>query len=104
MVFSSMIFLWIFLPVTMLLYGLARKTGKQELQNILLLCASIFFYSFGEPAYVLLLLLSGLFNYLAGLAIDRADGAGKKAALAAAVLINLGLLGYFKYYDLWPER
>ena len=99
MVFSSMVFLWIFLPVTMVLYGLAHKTGRQGLQNILLLFASVFFYSFGEPAYVLLLLLSGLFNYLAGLAVDRADGAAKKAALAAAVLINLGLLGYFKYYD-----
>ncbi len=99
MVFSSMVFLWIFLPVTLILYGILTRTGKQEMLNLLLLLVSILFYAFGEPRYVLLLLLSGLINYLFGLAIDRTEGAGRKWALAAAVAVNLGLLGYFKYYD-----
>lgn len=99
MVFASMTFLWIFLPATLILYGILSRIGKQEIQNLLLLFASVLFYSFGEPKYVLLLLISGIVNYLCGLGIGRTEGGRKKAVLALAVILNLGALGYFKYFD-----
>lgn len=118
MVFSSMIFLWIFLPVTLILYYalscIARpegvrgagcpdgdgclRLGKQKMANLLLLFVSLLFYSFGEPKYVVLLLVSVAVNYAGGLAIADFTHGKKRAALAAAVAWNLGLLGYFKYY------
>lgn len=98
MVFSSMIFLWIFLPVTLILYYGISRTGKQEMMNLLLLFVSLLFYAFGEPEYVILLLVSVAVNYAGGLAIAGLSEGKKKAALAVTVALNLGLLGYFKYY------
>ena len=95
MVFSSAIFLFIFLPVTFLAYhavpGLKAKNG-------LLILASLVFYSFGQPRYLLLLLASVVLNYTAGLLLQR-EGAHRKAVLAAAVTANVGLLAVFKYLD-----
>ena len=95
MVFSSAIFLFIFLPVTFLAYhavpGLKAKNG-------LLILASLVFYSFGQPRYLLLLLASVVLNYTAGLLLQR-EGAYRNAVLAAAVTANVGLLAVFKYLD-----
>lgn len=98
MVFSSMIFLWVFFPVTLALYYGITRMGKQEMGNLLLLFMSILFYGFGEPKYVVLLLVSVVINYVGGLAVDGMSGGGRRTALAVTVVLNLGLLGYFKYY------
>ncbi len=94
MVFSSMIFLWAFLPVTVIGNFLLRGKGR----NLFLLLASLFFYAWGEPVYVFLMLCSILVNWLLGLAMDKA-GSGRKWVLAAAVLVNVLTLGYFKYFQ-----
>ena len=91
MVFSSLVFLCIFLPVVFCLHCLVRRTAAR---NAVLVAASLLFYAFGEPVYVLLLVLSAFLNYLFAL---FAGGRRKKAVLAAAVITNIGLLGVFKY-------
>lgn len=99
MVFASMTFLWIFLPVTLCLYYILQLLGWNKAQNYLLLVMSLLFYSFGEPRYICLLILCVFANYLGGLIIERSDGTQRKLALAAAVTVSLGLLAYFKYAD-----
>ena len=95
MVFSSMVFLWIFLPIVFVLSLLIRKPKSQ---NLLLLAASLLFYAWGEPRNILLLLASILLNWLFGILIDRFRGKAK-TFLVLDILVNLGLLGYFKYTD-----
>ena len=95
MVFSSMVFLWIFLPVV---FVLSRIIRNLKAQNILLLLASLVFYAWGEPSYLILLLVSIFMNWIFGLLIDRFRNRGK-LFLALDVIANLALLGYFKYAD-----
>ena len=100
MVFSSAVFLFVFLPAVWLVHTLipARRTGAR---NVLLCLASLLFYAYGEPVYILLMLGSVLFNYLAAVLIGRAAERGrgrlKKALTVSAVVLNLGILGFFKY-------
>ena len=105
MVFSSSTFLMAFLPLTLLLYygvGVAL-TKNVTVKNCILLCSSLVFYAWGEPVYILLMLLSILFNFSAGRVIDNARDSGRDKAATAqfvlAVLFNLGVLGFFKYAD-----
>lgn len=91
MVFSSEIFLFVFLPLTYMLY-LAVKNRKA--QNILLIIASLFFYAYGEPTAVLLMILSIICNYLFGRAMD---GRAKKPMLVFSIVFNVGMLFVFKY-------
>ncbi len=102
MLFSSLTFVWFFLPALALVYYLAPG---RKLKNAVLLIASLLFYSWGEPRYVALVILSILFNYLFGLAIGRlGDRTGlKRAALALCIGANLCLLGYFKYFNFFLE-
>lgn len=95
MVFSSMVFLWIFLPIVFVLSLLIRKP---KYQNILLLAASLLFYAWGEPRNILLLLASILLNWMFGLLLDRFRSRGR-IFLVLDIVVNLGLLGYFKYTD-----
>ncbi len=95
MLFSSMIFLWLFLPVVLII----SKFLKTRQQNIFLLVASLFFYAWGEPKYVLLMLVSIFLNWGCGMLLTHA-AAYKKAILIASVVFNLSLLGYFKYLGL----
>ena len=92
MVFSSLVFLCIFLPIVFILHTVAPSI---KIKNGLLIVASLFFYAFGEPVYVFLMLFSALFNYAAAMLIDKSKS--KKAMLALAVVVNIGLLGVFKY-------
>ncbi len=94
MLFSSMIFLWLFLPVVFLGYRLIP--GK--CRNVFLTLASLFFYAWGEPVYICLMLTVILINYCFGIFMDRYPG-HKKCHLILCVAINLLILGYFKYYD-----
>lgn len=97
MLFSSLIFLWYFLPVIFFLYFI---TKNPKIRNGVLLCGSIFFYAWGEPRYVLLMLVSIGLNYGFGRLI--ASLKNRQAAwwgLALCVAVNLSLLGYFKYFN-----
>ena len=89
MVFSSVIFLCLFLPIVLGVYSLCPgRNGK----NLWLIAVSLLFYAFSGLWYVLLLLFSVFCNYLAGLFVS-----GRKGVLTAAVAVNLGILGVFKY-------
>ena len=89
MVFSSVIFLFLFLPVVLGCYYLLPG---REAKNLWLIAASLLFYAFSGLWYVLLLLFSVFCNYLAGLFVS-----GRKSVLCTAVVVNLGILGVFKY-------
>ncbi len=97
MVFSSTIFLCVFLPVVLLLYYAAPGI---HLKNAVLLLSSLFFYAWGEPKYIILMTVSILGNYLFGLGIHARRSKEKKARalLVFSVLFNLGTLFYFKYF------
>ena len=92
MVFSSGIFLFFFLPVTLLFYKVFKSLNAK---NTVLLAASLFFYAFGEPVYVFLLLLSILLNWIFGLLV--ASGKNRKIWLVVSIAFNLSLLFVFKY-------
>ena len=93
MVFSSAPFLFIFLPVVLILYTCIRGLkGK----NALLIAASLFLYAYGEPVFVLVMVGSVLINYLLALGIGR-NPDRKKPFLVIAVIVNLGMIGVFKY-------
>ena len=96
MVFSSMTFLLLFLPVTMLLYSL--RSGIRW-KNGVLLIASLLFYAWGEPVYILLMLISTGINYLCALAIDKSGSrtASRKLWLTVGVAASMVFLIWFKY-------
>ena len=106
MVFSSIIFLCIFLPVMIIGYYILPK----KCRNVFLLIGSLVFYAFGEPKYILLMLASIIGNYSLGMvihnyALKEAEGnmravSAKKMALVVTIIYNLGLLFYFKYFVL----
>lgn len=97
MVFSSVVFLCVFLPVVFLLYYMLPG---MKAKNMLLIIASLLFYAYGEPVYVLLMLMSTVLNYLFGRWIDGKQVREKKVILTLNVLLNLGMLGVFKYADM----
>lgn len=101
MVFSSVVFLFRFLPIFMILYFATWLCpAARRMRNVILFLGSLVFYAWGEPVYVLLLLFSTLSDYLHGRLIDRYRG--KRIAswlLASSVLINLAVLCFFKYAD-----
>lgn len=95
MLFSSIVFLFTFLPAVMILYYLLPV----RFRNVILLLASLVFYAWGEPVYLFLMLLSILFNYFSGLDIARnlQDKRAAKQSLVFNLIINLAVLGFFKY-------
>ena len=93
MVFSSMVFLCVFLPVV---FGLHLILPGMRAKNILLVIASLVFYAYGEPIYVILLILSAFGNYLFARLIEAAPD-NKKWLMTATVILNIGLLIFFKY-------
>ncbi len=100
MVFSSLVFLWLFLPVVFALYF----TAKEQYRNVILLIASLFFYAWGEPVYVLVMILSIIVNCFCGLKIGAAEEHKRKRALFWGVFVNLALLGVFKYTGFFTEN
>lgn len=97
MLFSSITFLWLFLPIVLAIYFLLLKIFGHVTfaANLLLLVASLFFYAWGEPIYVVLMLGSIILNWLMGLWLSRTHSS--RAILALACAGNLAILGYFKY-------
>jgi len=96
MVFSSTTFLFGFLPAIVVLYYAQHLLGPKNLRNTLLLFASYLFYLYGAAGFVLILIGSTMADYLLGLLIER-DVKPRRLWLLLAVLINIGLLAYFKY-------
>lgn len=97
MVFSSTIFLCVYLPLVLLGYYICPKKGR----NLFLLIASLVFYAWGEPKYVFLMIFSILVNYIFGRLMDKNRGRQKrmKLLLVLSVVIDIGLLSVFKYTD-----
>ena len=99
MVFSSIAFLFYFLPITLALYYVLPKRCR----NIVLLIASLIFYAYGEPKYVLIMILSITFTYLYGILIDKFKKYSK-LFLTLSIITSIGLLVYFKYTNFIIEN
>jgi alginate O-acetyltransferase complex protein AlgI len=104
MVFSSIMFLGIFLPITLILYYVIGVflTKNTTVKNLILLIASLVFYAWGEPIYILLMIISIFFNYIIGKDIafskDNGNNGRVKFLFVCAVIFNLAVLGFFKYF------
>lgn len=98
MSFHTLFFIFLFLPFLLVLYFLCPK----RMQNTLLLIASLLFYSWGEPRFVFLLILLMIINYILGIYIEKNKQNGKRC-LVEAVVVNLFVLIYFKYYGFFLE-
>lgn len=97
MVFSSTVFLFLFFPLVLILYNLPGLKKHRKYRNVVLLFASIFFYAWGEPLFVFLMLLSIVITWLLGKVIGGSIGRRKKALLVFSVIYHLGILIIFKY-------
>lgn len=96
MLFSSISFLYYFLPITLVLYFITKNKYK----NLILLIASLFFYFYGEPKYTFLMLISAFSAYIHGILIDKFRNTKySKIFLISGLIINLGILTVFKYGD-----
>ena len=98
MIFSSVFFVYVFLPIVLLAYFLVPRKFK----NLVILIASLIFYAWGEPIYVVLMVFSIVYNYITGIEIEyhRSEGQKRRARTVfwIAVAVNLSVLGFFKYY------
>lgn len=99
MLFSSMTFVFLFLPIVCLIYLLAKK----ELHNAILLAASILFYAWGEPRYLAIMILTILANYVGAIALDK-HKKYKKPILLATIAVDLSFLLYFKYFNFFIDN
>lgn len=101
MLFSSISFLYYFLPIVFIVYFLVPKKGK----NLVLLIASLIFYFIGEPIYSILMIASSLLGFIHGLLIDKFRGTKKaKIALISSIVFGIGILGFFKYADFFIKN
>ena len=97
MVFSSLTFLFAYLPITLLLYFVSPLKWR----NLVLLVVSLFFYGWGEPVYIVIMFVSILIDYTHGLLVEKYRSNDRKARwfVGQSVVFNLLLLGFFKYWD-----
>lgn len=104
MVFSSLEFLLLYLTVTLLIYYIV----PMKLRNIVLLVVSLIFYGWGEPVYVFLMIFTITVDYIFGLFVEknlkRGDRKRAKLHMILSVVINLAILGFFKYYDFFVSN
>lgn len=96
MVFSSLIFIFIFLPITLMIYYLSPPKAR----NFIILAASLVFYAWGEPVYIILMIVSILINYVGGLLIEGTQNNREKRRFIffLIIMLNLSSLFFFKYY------
>ncbi|PYJ59097.1 MAG: membrane-bound O-acyltransferase family protein, partial [Verrucomicrobia bacterium] len=94
MLFNSFQYWIFFLMVAVLFYSMPFRVGK-----LLLLCASYLFYMWWDPRFIVLILTSTVVDYFLGIWLEIASGRRKKLLLAISLVVNLGILGFFKYYD-----
>ena len=99
MVFSTPIFMFYFLTLTLLAYYVVPRRGR----NVVVLLSSLFFYYWGERNYVVIMFLSTAIDYTHGLLVERCKAKGNdrgaRAAVTSSIVFNLALLGFFKYWD-----
>ncbi len=101
MLFSSISFLYYFLPIVLIIYFIVPNKGK----NFVLLVASLIFYFVGEPIYSILMIVSSLLGFIHGLLIDKFRGTKKaKIALISSIICGVGILGFFKYADFFIKN
>ena len=101
MLFSSIPFLYYFLPSVLILYFLAPK----KLKNTVLLISSLVFYGWGEPKYVIMMVASIIIGFVSGLLIEATNEKSKKKLIITInIIINLGFLGFFKYSNFFIEN
>jgi len=101
MLFNSYEFIFLFLPVTLLIYVILVHNRKKEAAMTWLVVASLFFYGWWNPVYLLLIIGSMLFNYYTGVQLSYRQN---RLLLGIAIAVNLGLLGYFKYANFFVEN
>lgn len=101
MVFSSLVFLFAYLPITLLIYYLVPRQGR----NIFLFIINLVFYGWGEPTLVLLMVFNIFFNYMGGWLVDkyRQDAKKKKLFLILTCILDIGILAVFKYTGMITE-
>lgn len=99
MLFSSMTFVFLFLPIVCAIYWLTRR----EFRNYVLLLASILFYAWGEPKYLVIMLMTIVINFFGALLIDKYKQY-KKWILIGTILSDLGFLFYFKYFNFFMRN
>lgn len=100
MVFSSPVFLFVFLPILLLAYW----ASPYKIKNYTLLLASLLFYSWGEPRFILVVIASVVADFFIAKKISRSGDRAKKNWLAASLVLNVGLLLYFKYANFFVEN
>ena len=102
MLFSSITFLFLFLPIMLAVYYIAPYQWK----NLLLLAGSLIFYAWGEPVYIILMILSILLNYFCGMDIENKseNEAKAKRSLVFAITVNIVLLVFFKYFWIFGRK
>lgn len=95
MVFSSLTFMFVFLPIVLIIYYIIPK----KLKNLFILISGLVFYAWGEPIYVLVMIISTMIDYFAGLIMNHFEGKKipRRICLIVSIVMNLGLLGVFKY-------
>jgi D-alanyl-lipoteichoic acid acyltransferase DltB (MBOAT superfamily) len=104
LLFNSFEFIFLFLPITSILYFSCARLVNTEAALGILVIASLFFYGYWNPPYLLLILFSITFNYLWGQTLTGSDGKGRKGRLIAGVALNLSLLAYFKYANFFVDN
>lgn len=100
MVFSSLEFIFGFLPLFLIVY----YCMKDKYKNVILFAGSLIFYAIGEPIYVLLMILSVIVNYYGGILIDKKEGRARKAVLTLFLSYDFLMLGFFKYTNFFIEN
>lgn len=110
MVFSDLFFLFAFLPAFIMCYLIAALIDKSvgthhgnALKNAALVVFSLIFYAWGEPVYVFLMMGCVVVNYLVGRLIDKSEGGGRKTSLTIGVILNIAILGTFKYANFFAD-
>lgn len=101
MIFSSLIFLYLFLPICLISY--AAATGLRH-KNIILVIFSLIFYAWGEPVRILCLLLSAAVNYICGIGAGQGTQRSRKIFLGISLVFNIGMIGVFKYSGFLMEN
>lgn len=106
MLFNSYEFIFLFLPITLIIYFTLNRYGKNNVAKGWLVIASLYFYSYFHLSYLYLILTSIIINYFIGNKLNHKSLTGKerKIWMIIGVIFNLGLLGYFKYYDFFVEN
>ena len=104
MIFSSLFFLFVFLPFMLLIYYVV----PWKIKNFVILVFSIVFYAWGEPVYVILMIFSILINFVTGLELEQYKRENnlrkRRMTLIFNIIVNLGILGFFKYYGFFVEN